>query len=56
MFRARRCFAKAGIQVSTPAVPDAIKRADSYITRVDLFAGEVRETASIIYYWYRGWI
>lgn len=56
MFRARRCFAKAGVQVSTPAVPDVIKRAGSYSARLELFIGEVRETASIVYYWYRGWI
>ena len=56
MFRARRCFAKAGIQVSTPAVPDVIKRSSDYSMRLELFIAEMRETASIVYYWYRDWI
>ena len=56
MFRARRCFAEEGISVSASAVPDIVKRADHYILRPELFAGELQETASIVYYWYRGWI
>jgi uncharacterized SAM-binding protein YcdF (DUF218 family) len=56
MFRARRCFAQAGVPVSASAVPDVVKRADHLVLRPELFAGEVWETASILYYWYRGWI
>jgi uncharacterized SAM-binding protein YcdF (DUF218 family) len=56
MFRARRCFAKEGVTVAASAVPDVLKRAREYGARPELFIGELRETASIIYYWYRGWI
>jgi uncharacterized SAM-binding protein YcdF (DUF218 family) len=56
MFRARRCFAKEGVTVLASAVPDVVKRADDYTDRPRLFAGEVIETVSILYYWYRGWI
>ena len=56
MFQARRCFAKEGVHVAASSVPDVVKRAGEYSARPQLFIGEVRETASIVYYWYRGWI
>jgi uncharacterized SAM-binding protein YcdF (DUF218 family) len=56
MFRARRCFAKAGVNVAASSVPDVLKRAAEYPARVSLFAGEMTETAGIVYYWWRGWI
>ena len=56
MFRARRCFAKEGLAVAPSAVPDVLKRAQDYGARPQLFLGEARETAAILYYWYRGWI
>lgn len=56
MFRARRCFAKEGVVVSANAVPDVTKRASALSARPQLFVNEVWETASILYYWYRGWI
>ncbi len=56
MFRARRCFAKEGVAIAASSVPDVVKRAGDYSARPQLFIGEVRETASIVYYWYRGWI
>jgi len=56
MFRARSCFAKAGVRVSASAAPDVVKRAGNYGSRLELFISEMRETASIVYYWYRGWI
>jgi uncharacterized SAM-binding protein YcdF (DUF218 family) len=56
MFRARRCFAKEGVSVAASAVPDVVKRAADYSARPQLFIGELRETASIAYYWCRGWI
>lgn len=55
-FRARRCFLKAGIVVSTCGVPDITKRSAEYFARPQLFIAEMRETAAIVYYWYRGWI
>jgi uncharacterized SAM-binding protein YcdF (DUF218 family) len=56
MFRAQRCFAKSGVSVSPVPVPDVVKRAANYSERLPLFIGEIRETAGIVYYWYRGWI
>jgi hypothetical protein len=56
MFRARRCFAREGVSVAASSVPDVVKRAGEYSARPQLFISEVRETASIVYYWYRGWI
>jgi hypothetical protein len=56
MFRARKCFAKEGVSVAASAVPDVVKRAADYSARPQLFIGELRETASIVYYWRRGWI
>jgi uncharacterized SAM-binding protein YcdF (DUF218 family) len=55
-FRARRCFLKAGIPVSTSGVPDITKRSAEYFARPQLFIDEMRETVAIAYYWYRGWI
>jgi uncharacterized SAM-binding protein YcdF (DUF218 family) len=55
-FRARRCFLKAGIAVSTSGVPDITKRSAEYFARLQLFIVEMRETAAIVYYWWRGWI
>jgi uncharacterized SAM-binding protein YcdF (DUF218 family) len=56
MFRARRCFAKEGVRIAALPVPDVLKRAADYSARPQLFVGELRETASIVYYWSRGWI
>jgi uncharacterized SAM-binding protein YcdF (DUF218 family) len=56
MFRARGCYAKAGVPIVPAAVPDIIKRAAEYSVRPQLFVSEFRETAGIVYYWYRGWI
>lgn len=56
MFRARRCFAREGVAIAASSVPDVVKRAADYSARPQLFAGEMRETAGILYYWYRGWI
>ena len=56
LFRARRAFARAGVEAVASPVPDIRKRASAYSARPGLFIAEVRETASILYYWYRGWI
>lgn len=56
VFRARRCFLKAGIHASVTGAPDITKRSADYFARPQLFVTEIRETAAIAYYWYRGWI
>ena len=56
MFRAYRAFTKAGVKVQAWPAPDYIKRSGSYAARTQLFAGEIDETARILYYWWRGWI
>jgi len=56
VFRARRAFLKAGLRVSTSGAPDITKRSAEYFARPQLFIVEMRETAAIVYYWYRGWI
>jgi uncharacterized SAM-binding protein YcdF (DUF218 family) len=56
MFRARRCFAKEGVKVAASTAPDVLKRAGDCGARTQLFLGELRETANLVYYWYRGWI
>jgi uncharacterized SAM-binding protein YcdF (DUF218 family) len=56
MLRAHRTFLKAGLIVSPCPVPDVIKRSGEFSQRPWLFTGEVRETLSIVYYWYRDWI
>jgi uncharacterized SAM-binding protein YcdF (DUF218 family) len=56
VFRARRCFLKAGIPVSTSGVPDITKRSAEYFARPQLFIVEMRETAAIAWYWWSGWI
>lgn len=56
MFRARRCFEKAGVKVAASSVPDVVKQAGDYFARPQLFVAEVSETARIVYYWWHGWI
>ncbi len=56
IFRARRAFRNAGISVSAAGAPDITKRSSEYFARLQLFIVEIRETAAIAYYWYRGWI
>ena len=56
MFRARRVFARLGMQVLPLPVPDVEKRAGSRLSRWSAFVDLVLETCKIAYYWLRGWI
>jgi len=56
MFRARRVFAKLGINVLPLPIPDGLKRTSSWISRWAVFCELWRETVKIGYYWMRGWI
>jgi uncharacterized SAM-binding protein YcdF (DUF218 family) len=56
MFRARRVFARLGMQVLPLPVPDVEKRAGSRLSRWSAFVDLVLETCKIGYYWLRGWI
>jgi len=55
MFRARRAFAKLGIQVSPQAVPGVSERAGRWRGRWSAFLDLLEETCKIGYYWVRGW-
>ncbi len=56
MFRAARCFAKAGLHVERRPIPDAIKRAARWPGRWPAFFDLCVESAKIVYYAARGWI
>ena len=56
VFRARRVFAKAGIEVAVQPVPDVLKRSNGWLSRWTCFLDLVEETLKIGYYWVRGWI
>jgi uncharacterized SAM-binding protein YcdF (DUF218 family) len=56
MFRSRRVFAKAGLEVLPRAFPDVRKRAAHWAGRWPAFVDLVVETAKIGYYYARGWI
>jgi uncharacterized SAM-binding protein YcdF (DUF218 family) len=56
MYRAYHVFQKAGIAVLPRPVPDARKRAESWLSRWDAFLDLGTETAKIGYYYFRGWI
>jgi uncharacterized SAM-binding protein YcdF (DUF218 family) len=55
-FRARRAFAKAGIEVSVLPVPDVLKRSGRSLSRWSCFIELLEETVKIGYYAARGWI
>ncbi len=56
MFRARRVFARAGMNVLPHPVPDVTKRSGFWAWRWWAFTDLVTETAKIAYYKLRGWI
>lgn len=56
MFRARRAFLKAGLDVRPRPFPDARKQCSHFPGRWSAFVGVVVETAKIVYYSCRGWI
>lgn len=56
MFRARRAFAKAGLDVRACPFPDVIKQSNSLPGRWSGFVILASETAKIVYYRAHGWI
>jgi len=56
MFRARRAFARAGVEVFVQPIPDVIKRSGRWWSRWSCFLDLLEETIKIGYYWARGWI
>ncbi len=56
MFRARRVFAKIGIEVLSLPIPDAEKRGGSWEGRWPAFFDLCLETCKIGYYWLHGWM
>jgi uncharacterized SAM-binding protein YcdF (DUF218 family) len=55
-FRARRAFAKAGLDVATRPFPYVIKTSGHLAERWGAFITVAGETGKIVYYWLRGWI
>jgi uncharacterized SAM-binding protein YcdF (DUF218 family) len=56
MFRARRAFSRAGLDVIPRPVPDAGKRAHRWNLRWGAFQDLAIESGKIVYYRWRGWI
>ncbi|HOK47855.1 MAG TPA: YdcF family protein [Bryobacteraceae bacterium] len=56
MFRARRAFQKAGLNVQPRPFPDCLKRYNFITQRWSAFLELVTETAKIAWYFVRGWI
>jgi uncharacterized SAM-binding protein YcdF (DUF218 family) len=56
MYRASRCFARAGVQVQPLPAPDVLKRANSPLLRWNAFWTVAEEYAKVAYYRLRGWI
>lgn len=56
MFRAKRTFAKAGLDVLPRPFPDVLKRAQRWKGRWTCFLELAEESAKIGYYYVRGWI
>lgn len=56
VYRASRCFARAGVKVETLPAPDALKRANSPLQRWETFWTVAQEYEKLAYYRLRGWI
>jgi uncharacterized SAM-binding protein YcdF (DUF218 family) len=56
MYRAYRCFRRAGLDVAAFPVPDALKRSTRWYRRWTAFVDLAAETAKIAYYWAQGWL
>lgn len=56
MFRARRVFRKAGVEVAGFPVPDAIKRNNNWRMRWVIFLGLAEESAKNAWYRWQGWM
>jgi uncharacterized SAM-binding protein YcdF (DUF218 family) len=55
-YRARRAFARAGVEVAVLPIPDVLKRSGQWRARWLCFLDLVEETMKIGYYALRGWI
>ena len=55
MFRARRAFRKAGLEVEPRPFPDADKRLNNWRARWQVVLDLGVETVKIVYYRVRGW-
>lgn len=56
IFRARRAFAKVGVEVLPQPIPDVQKRGGNWLARWPAFVDLVVESGKIGYYWLQGWI
>lgn len=56
MFRARRVFAKLGLEVLPMPVPDVEKRVGTWFERWSAFLTLALETCKIAYYYVHGWL
>jgi uncharacterized SAM-binding protein YcdF (DUF218 family) len=56
MYRAYRCFRRAGLDVVALPVPDALKRSTRWHRRWTAFVDLSVETAKVAYYWWQGWL
>ena len=56
MYRALRCFRRAGVDIAPRPFPDARKRGNGWPARWSVFCDLVVETVKIGYYWRQGWI
>lgn len=56
MYRASRCFLRAGVKVETLPAPDVLKRSNAPLLRWECFWTVAGEFGSIGYYKARGWI
>ncbi|MCC7175606.1 MAG: YdcF family protein [Bryobacterales bacterium] len=56
MYRAIRCFRKAGLEADSLPVPDVRKRVNIWRARWPAFLDLAEETVKILYYYARGWI
>jgi uncharacterized SAM-binding protein YcdF (DUF218 family) len=56
MYRAYRCFRRAGLDVVAWPVPDALKRSTRWYRRWTAFVDLSSETAKVGYYWWKGWL
>lgn len=56
IWRARRAFAKAGVNVLPRPIPDALKRSTGWPGRWPVFLDLCEETVKQVYYFAHGWI
>lgn len=56
MYRARKCFERAGLQVVPRPFPDALKRMEDPVQRWPVFFELTRETVKIAWYRWQRWI